>query len=467
VWSPGAAVFDAYTGQWYDLGAQSRRPQSLQLSGSSALLDYALFFVGFSALHPGWAASTGGGFASGSVTSHRDDMVLVRDTNFDGLTGTMIPAPGPFQSGRVFATQGLIATADGPSTQHACSIARGAWVALPPGSVNGIPSSGERDAVSLHYNAAGQTIAFSAVSGQYAVVNNNWAGSRQEQGGVVAAVADAVTNAPSVYSALTSQWHPVPLDAQPGLPVVARTAALLPTSTGVSAFSARTGAFVPLAGSGLALYGGRTGSVVAATDPGTLYVFDARADRWLSQPLAVATGQPPAFGASTLVATDATQAVGFSARSGRLETLALPEGPLAAAGAGDVAWVRTATHVFAFTGLPDQVTWAGFPENNIACGIGTTFRDQVRLPAGSFAIAGAGPRLATPAPLPPYGELWLDVGLSLTFLVAPDPGEERGVQALPVPNDPALRNSEWYLQAVVVPAVGQPYLSDPAVVRVL
>jgi hypothetical protein len=41
------------------------------------------------------------------------------------------------------------------------------------------------------------------------------------------------------------------------------------------------------------------------------------------------------------------------------------------------------------------------------------------------------------------------------------------VQALPVPNDPALRNSEWYLQAVVVPAVGQPYLSDPAVVRVL
>ena len=55
---------------------------------------------------------------------------------------------------------------------------------------------------------------------------------------------------------------------------------------------------------------------------------------------------------------------------------------------------------------------------------------------------------------------------STYFLMAPA-GESRALLTLQVPDLPGLHNSEWFLQALVLPPSGQPYLGDPAVLRVL
>jgi hypothetical protein len=120
----------------------------------------------------------------------------------------------------------------------------------------------------------------------------------------------------------------------------------------------------------------------------------------------------------------------------------------------------TATQVFAFTGLPENLSWFTFPVGSAACGIGTTWRHQLRLGADSVAVQGLGLRAAAPVTLPPFGELWLDGSAIDVRFVAPAPGEERIVSELPIPSLPSLHGSEWWQQSLILPATGTPYLTE-------
>ena len=67
----------------------------------------------------------------------------------------------------------------------------------------------------------------------------------------------------------------------------------------------------------------------------------------------------------------------------------------------------------------------------------------------------------------PFGLLWLDPGLSAFAFAAAVPGENRLVQSVQIPNLLPLRNTEWFLQALVGPESGTPYLTHPATLRIL
>jgi hypothetical protein len=164
---------------------------------------------------------------------------------------------------------------------------------------------------------------------------------------------------------------------------------------------------------------------------------------------------------NVLVATDPSGVVAFGARSGRLESLPVWVTTHPSFVVGDVVAVHTATEVHAFTGLPETVAWTSFPLRDTAAAIGTTFRCQLRLGAGSLALLAFGPRAAAGIALPPLGELWLDPAQFVTTLLVPVAGEERALLTVAIPGTPALQGTEWWQQSLVLPPAGAFWLTDP------
>lgn len=469
----GLALFDALTGSWHDLPAQNAVRLGGNASGSTAMQlfrrqDQSLYVATWSSDSPGWQTQNvnavpplfnlGGGGTRGS------ELVSAWDLGYSGLSRTVVPsgiAYLPFVAGLVMSTWD--AQAQQP---HCLGIRSPTWTPLPIGAQLVDPNFYAPPRGVQLFALGNQTVAFSGITGTYASVASLTRGVLQ--GSVVAANADPNTGAVSVYSAATGQWQALPPTTlaepiTPPLPPVVRgtnTAVVLATTSGVTAFSGRTGRFVPLPGTNFTRDGNR------AFDGTTLWFFDARSDRWLGTP------QPSGSWSWTdtaFVGDSPTALTGYGVRSSRLEVLAEPSPlPRTVHALDGGAVVQQSGKLFGFTGLPDNLSLYGFPEDFDACGPGTTFRHQMRLAPGSAAILGIGPRIAAPIALPPLGELWLDPNqFAVLNLVTAPAGEPRAVMSLPVPNVPQLQNTEWFLQSLVLPAVGQPYLTDFASVYFL
>jgi hypothetical protein len=462
----GFALFDAMTGQWHDLpAAPSERVASGSISASTGILllvraDQSQYLATWTGVQANWqfqpiAAqpplfNLGGGGAGGC------DFVTAWDITFSGLSGvvtTLGAAVSP-------ANDGLIATAyDTTTGLYSCLGLRGvSWVPVPAGSIARYTSAAPRG-VRLFANG-NQTLAFDAGTDtlQATACDLGQFAERGYEGLNFAAAGDA-NGMPHIYSCAAGQWVPVPgnvlPESPPSPPTTTPTTALLRTTTGVTAFSGRTGAFVPLTGSGMT----RTfdGHVVQG---GLLHVFDERADRWLTT-----TDLPnrSANDSSGFVAAAGTTAVGYGARASRLESITLPEPALQFQALDGGGIVRTQNHLFAFSGLPDLYSFHAFPHQAEVSGPGSTWRHQVRLPNGVVAAFGIGPRLPGPVALPPFGALWFDPQQSaIQLLQVSAPGEERVEIVLPLPDIQALRGTEWVSQQMMLPFAGSPWLSDPA-----
>lgn len=467
----GLVLFDALAGTWHDLAAPATDTVlSTRLSASTALVllrraDQTTWVATYSTHAQAWqhhAVSAtpplfnqGGGGALGS------DFVNARDVCYSGLTDTLAVLGDDVAP----AVAGLVAHAYDTSTgaHQVRGIADAQWTSLPAGTAVALAPSvpvGVRV-----FGQGGQAIAYSALTGTLAAVpNTHQLYPDAYQGMTVAGVVDATSGERRVFSAATAAWAPPVAGPSTAAWGTSPNAILLPTAAGFTAFSGRTGDYVPLSGAGLALRG-----ALVVADATTLYAFDGQTGRWLATPAQGASLAPQPFAstADAFVFVDGVRAIGYGVRRPNLAALTLP-GPalqqVALAGGG---LVRTSDRLFGFSGLPEVLPLYGFPDDGHAVGPGTTFRHQLRLAPGNLALLCAGPRLPVGLPLPPLGELWLDpAGWTLEWVIAP-PGEERVERAVPVPSAAALRGTEWGLQALVLTPAGGSWLSDVATVRLL
>ncbi len=236
------SAFDAYSGQWYDHPGAEAIVQ-LSCDGTCGIAIGTTTVYGFSALHASWAAAP----LPASATLVRDDdwAVLhdgVQGLGFSGLTGTFATAvTGPIQSTRTEDLLGMFTVVGG---LHAYSAIRGTWSQTAISSLASV-----RTNVACGVVVDGPTaIAYSAPLAQFVPLAVD-SGS-EALAGVVVAITDQVTLQPFLFSALTGTWQAAPADVLPLLPRVTTTVALLSTSYGWRAFSARDASFTALVAPG-------------------------------------------------------------------------------------------------------------------------------------------------------------------------------------------------------------------------
>ncbi|MFY9344117.1 MAG: hypothetical protein WAT39_16625, partial [Planctomycetota bacterium] len=350
----GASVFDAFTDSWYDIPPQPLGLFGSRLAGGSVVVATSQQLFGFSALRPGWvqhAIASPGPFPFISLLYFESELVGMRGHVFSGVSGTFAAPPVLPSTGSFGVSQNVASLQEG-NLRWALGAGSNTWISLPDDLAIGAGTN------VVQAYGGGQMYAFSPLTDTVAATPwTQGPGSTGQNGGNVVTVFDAPTGSRPVFSAFTGAWYSPPAGTLPELAWTARNAALYRTTNGLLAFAAPAAAFVPLTGTNLTRNNGYT-----ASDPTTLHVFDAHGARWLSHPRQAGTGHGPTFGERTMVATDPNWLLAFSSRGRRLVSMPLPEAVADAQASDDVAFVRTATHVLAFSGLADTTGWQDAPD---------------------------------------------------------------------------------------------------------
>jgi hypothetical protein len=454
------AGMSAFTGRWIDrLVAVPTVFGSA--NGTAAVAASGTALHGFSALRETW--STTPALAGPAAFVRNTDFALWRDATtsvaFSGLRGGF--ATAPVGATTAVATDELLAVLHDGATAHLYSAATGNWTSTPLSPAGQIRLG---QAVALLSDGLVHT-AFSATRGTLAA--QVLPSSSQDATGSLAYVVDTATDRTCLYSAITGNWHSAPADARPGAPAIAQQMALLPTASGFRAFSARTGAFVPLSSAnGVAVLASES-SACLVWDQDHFHLFEPRRDVWLHHPRQSKVDPMLRLWRTSLVVIDGQDAVCFGTTAGRPWSVALPGPASGLTASSECGYVVTPSDLLAFGTLPEIAGYPQFPEFRRAMVGGADLRMWLRLPQGHAGFLGVGPKGASPTVFPGLGEVLLDLAGTVVVFVLPDPGAERRSLALPVPDDPALRGTEWFLQAAVLPPAGQPWIGEAAAVLVL
>jgi len=469
----GAVLCDGFTGQWHTVPATNESMRAVS-SGGTALFLLETHAYGFSALRGSLDLLPDPGYLKGGtiVQNSRTDLVQYRGTAYSGVTGAFTPSPhDPLGINPSHELRGLIVRGGLATNQAGVASGTGSWHALPPGSITagwGLTWIAQRDGLDV--------VAFSAVTGGFATKTLQATAPAWFSRDHVSVFVDGIDNLPRLYSGLTGRWYDAPANTEPYVGPFPNWATgdngvVLRTTTGLLGWSAHTGTFTPLAGAGWIPVAGHS-SALGAWNGTELAVFDAARDRWRSVPLAITAAQPPVVStvgwpSAVLLAEDANTAAGFSAITGHLETLSLSEPVLDRSVRGDVAWLRTASHLHVFTGFGEHTSWSNLPFDLVAVGRGSTLRHQVRLVTGEFALLGLGPRLPAPVSLPPFGDVWLDLNATGFALLQQTGASWRVPFDLAIPTNAALQGTEWFLQPLMLRNDGSAQAAAATSIRVL
>ena len=448
-----ASAFDVYTGQWYDLSPLTSGLRGHGLAASAVIVSSLDQHFAFSPMRPGWLQLAVAGTTEASASGDGTDLVASRGALFSGLTGTFQSFPDQLWGADIRLNRDVAVGYLG-SNPSFTGASRNTWTALPAGSMPTLPLIDGGVGLAMVYPTF---YAFSPVLGTLTPLpwnNQMWARGAI---GTLAWVQVPSQNLTHVFSARTGVWHVTPQGTVQSDIGIARSSALATTATGLSGFSSRTGQWTPTTGAGLVADNG-----FAARNTTSLRVFDHRTGRWQTEAWQGAGAAAPMFGERTMLAADASRAFGYGLRGARLAAVVLPEPVLQLRVDADVACVRTATHLLAFSGLGDTLTWQGYPDNDFGVGAGTTARMQCRAANGDLIALVFGPPAATPLSWSPFGDVWTDPSASIVFPVVSAPGESRHVTDIAVPNVPLLRGSTWFLQSLTLTSGGAGWFGEPA-----
>lgn len=449
------SAFDAFTGSWCDCVADGALVR-LSTDGVCGFAATATTAYGYSALHRAWTQTA----ANGAATFLRnDDWAMLHDGAFalaySGLTNTFASAA----TGALVASAGddLLAALTTPGLVWGYSAMTGTFATAPFAATGLLRVT---TAAALVVDGP-HVAAFSAPGGTWSSLPIVSAG--ETLAGSTIAVVDAASGRPWMHSALTGQWHSAPADASNGMPRTATTGALLASTAGAYAFSARTGAFVPLSRSGLQLEANESSAPLFAWDATQAHFFDARADRWVSMGRSGAGVLQPQIWRTCGFAVDGGEVIGFSAQAGTLQGRTWPNALASFRANSESACLVGSTSVLAFSGVPEALPLSQFPEFRRVVCVGAPFHLHLSMRQGDVALLGLGPRLPSPTTLPGLGALHLDPGLAVTVLLSTEADADRAVFSASLPADPVLRGQSVWFQALVAPANAQPYLSDAGV----
>lgn len=412
---------------------------------------------GFSAMRDTWTTHTIPGPTP--TWSFGDDLALAADTGtyvaFSGLRGTFtaLTAP-PASTAQVSETVAFVA--DGAGQNWAYSSVRGQWVSMPV-AINPIV---QLSAAAVFLALSDRVHAFSAITGSVATA----LGAVNSTSVTRAVGSMALQNGSfKLYSAILGQWFDAPADAASLPPELCETSALFRTQTGLAAFSGRTGRLSRVAASGAATTQVNASSaILAAVDNATLLVYDARRERWLSETL---IGAPQvAIWRTTLTVTDSggLRALGFGTFNGRLEATSLPQVPIGGRANSESGRLDLPNWIYGCSADPDVLTLWQYPDFHRVFVGGSEMNIRVQGAGAGTGVFFLSTRiLSVPLPIAGLGDLDLDPSALVLLAGLPVPMVQGyGELRFPVPDDPALRGLGISLQAVIVPGVGNPYLSQ-------
>lgn len=446
-----ARAMSSLYGDWVSQGLTGTAT-ALAANGSVGYVTETGKVHGFSAVRNRWATAT---VAQGSSV-HLDKDVAVWANGkellgFSGVRGTFARRSTgmPVE----VTTAAKSAVAEGAGVVFAFSAARAQWRVIP---------SPQRIAVALGGAAVlvverSRLIGYSALTGGTAPAPITSANAVANE--TVGAALDAAGRL-WMFSAFTGRWHAAPADAKVSLPITVRNGALLAGSGRVLAFSSRSGRFVPLTASSAAvLHANTRSSVLAVQDGARLAVFEPRRETWIETELASPAPLSVKIWRTTMVATGATHAYGFSAVHGTLEGVKLPGAVLDHRASSEVGVLVTTGAVLGFGAVSDLTTLAQYPEFRRMLTRGITLDLHVSGPPGGNAVAFAGRPVATPFALP-FGDVLLDVrGVLLEIPIGTIRSAGSALRRLAVPDDPSLAGARVGFQAIIVPGGSSPYLT--------
>ncbi len=452
-----ASAMDAFTGTWHDLPVPVGNA-TLSADGSVALVRDGGLVHAFSANRGSWQSAA----EPPGATLVRDDDWAVWFTGsemlgFSGQQGRFEHAP--LGASALVAQSdhfGVFATIVGPVPFSATRAAFGAPLGAPTATLT------VGDGVVLCSDGA--------VTTAWSPLWNTLAAAPAGSGQLAAAGAVAVAVAPngrwSAYSAMTGQWHQAPLDVTVAAPLLATTGALFATSTGLRAFSARSGAFVPLTANAPVPQGNPSSAILAAYDATGLHAFDGRTDRWRSIARPGGT-QPPVLQIwrTTLQAIDGQLAFGFGAQAGTWATTPLPELFAAGRANSESGRLLAPTRVLAFAALGELTGWPQFPQFRRVFTAGSSADFTLPLGAGDAALLALG-WPGAPQVVPGFGELLVDPGSAAVVPMLAPPTTPFGRFRLTVPAAPVLRGSHLTLQPLLLRGGLAPYLADAVLLSV-
>lgn len=270
-----------------------------------------------------------------------------------------------------------------------------------------------------------------------------------------------------LYSAILGQWFDPPAGTLSQPPDMSTVGALVRTSTGFAVFSARTGAFEPLAASGGAIVHSDSSTAILAVEDGNrLSVFDGRRDRWITTtvvgPLQVSVWR------TSLLAVDpgGARVYGYGSFAGHVASAPIGSTPIDVRASSEGGRCVLTDAVLAFSTSSDLLTEAQFPEFRRMTPVGANLgcHLQSSAPAGSPALMFlAVGLLRQPVPIGSLGDLEVD---PTTLYPAAAPmvvdATGHGLVNIPVPAVNAVRGVEVAIQAVVAPTNGPVYLTQSA-----
>ncbi|MCA8974994.1 MAG: hypothetical protein KDC98_09745 [Planctomycetes bacterium] len=444
--------FDAYTGQWHDMTVPATT-LTISCDGAAGFAIDATTAYAFSALHRSWQTHA---IPAAATFTRADDWGLFYDGNqmvaYSAVQGRFETTP--YGATAVPHSADLVCLIDTPLGLVAFSAPRGVFsMPLGPSTATALIST----AVLLLQDGL-QITGYSPVHDSAATIT--LATSTMAVANVVAAVTESGTGRPWCFSALTGSWQPAPLDALPVPPTLTTTSALLQTTAGACAFSARTGNYISLASPAPTLFGNDQSAIAMVFDNTSLHAFDARADTWRSiARTSQATPIVSIWRTSSFVVDGPQQAHAFGAFDGVWSSVALPEPYIQGSSNSECSHIVTATHLLGSGPVPSLLAYAQFPEFRRTQPIGTVASMSLHLDGGGIALIAGGYFAATPTAVPGLGEFWLQQPLA-TVPVSSMPSHPRAVFDLAIPSAPSLVGLQLAFQALAIPANGSPGLGE-------
>lgn len=448
---------DAFTGSWHDLPGASA-PLVLSTDGTAGLAISSTEIAGFSAHTASWQTHA---TFPGATLVRRADWVLLHDNTralaYSGTRGDFAELP-----------QGVSMV---PNAEDSfCILQTGQDLVAYSAIRNAFTGVIAPATARVRANVAVATLVDGPFVHGYSATRNTVAtqvmlSSDEQVASSVGFAIDQVTGLPLCFSALTGQWHSPPSGVLAAQPSLTTTMVLLPTSSGAVAFAARSGAFVPLASSGLQLFGNSASAVGGGYDQHFLYAFDGRIDAWTATPRTGSGSPIVQIWRTAMYVIDGSTVHGFGTQGSVWESTNLPEPLVAHRVNSESSRIVTDHYLLAHSALAELVSFAQFPDFRRVFPFGTTAHFYLPLANGDLALFAAG-LFDAPQAVHGFGTLWLQPGTIATRLVLPG-NDGRAVIPLTVPNTPSLIGTNWGFQALVAPATGSAYLTGPASLLVL
>lgn len=261
------------------------------------------------------------------------------------------------------------------------------------------------------------------------------------------------------YSAYRNQFVAAPVLSSPAVYSTGTALLLVDAGAGFHAFSTRSATWVFQAAPTPDVVHANINSLLVRTGQ-DLFAFNPRTSSWHMQTVAAPVTNVN-LQYTALVVSDGVNAYGFSQYNDAWSTIALAGPAQAQAAQVQSAYVYDGVEVHAFSGIGQVSTNGDVPDYWRAVSWGGRLRIDV---AGEpFAMSTLLFGLAPGSVPTGIGTLLIDPSsIVLTLVIGVPPGGNTGLW-MTLPEAPALSGLELYLQAMVSPNLGVPYLTPVSV----